>query len=243
MQLKVTKPATTDVGVGVELPRLNIMRVEVTLVGDTPLIMHKWSEKARKEMLDKQMKRAKLAKEAKDPERDFRDSIYIIGKEGDKEIYGFPVIGFKASAVTACTSIGGITKVQARQAFHIDGEFAVIEGSEPRMREDMVRVGMGTADIRFRGEFWPWWTTLTIAHNANVMSAEQILNMLNTAGFGVGVGEWRPEKDGQYGRFHVANEVEMGKIKEWQGEIAQEVRKPLPANGRSKRVLNVEAAK
>lgn len=202
-----------NMNVAVELPPLNIQRIDVTLVGDTPLIMHRWSEKAKKEMLDKQMKKAKLAKAAKNPEQDFWDSIYIIGEQGKKKTYGFPVIGFKASAVTACTSIGGITKVQARQAFHIDGEFAVIEGSQPKMREDMVRVGMGTADIRYRGEFFPWWTTLTIAHNANVMSAEQILNMLNTAGFGVGVGEWRPEKDGQFGRFHVATDRDMALIK------------------------------
>lgn len=197
--------------VSVELPPLNIQRIEVMLVGDTPLIMHRWSEKAKKEMLDKQMKKAKQAREAKSPERDFRDSIYVLPalKKGGAERYGFPVIAFKAAAVTACTSIGGITKVQARQAFHIDGEFAVIEGSEPHMREDMVRIGMGTADIRYRGEFFPWFTRLTIAHNANVMSAEQILNMLNTAGFGVGVGEWRPEKDGQYGRFHVGSEQEV----------------------------------
>jgi len=200
-----------DMGVSIDLPVLNIQRIEVTLIGDTPLIMHKWSEKAKKEMLDKQMKKAKQAKEAKDPKRDFEDSIYKL--DGGK--YGFPVIAFKAAAVTACTSIGGITKVAARQAFHIDGEFAEIEGSEPRMREDMVRVGMGTADIRFRGEFFPWFTTLSIAHNANVMSAEQILNMLNTAGFGVGIGEWRPEKDGQYGRFHVANEKEIKTCEAW----------------------------
>jgi hypothetical protein len=202
---------TITKNIAVELPPLNLQRIDVTLIGDTPLIMHKWSEKAKKEMLAKQMKKAKLGKEAKDPERDFRESIYVIG-EGKAQYYGFPVIAFKAAAVTACTSIGGITKVQARQAFHIDGEYARIEGSEPRMREDMVRVGMGTADIRYRGEFFPWFTTLTISHNANVMSAEQILNMLNTAGFGVGVGEWRPEKDGQYGRFHVANEQDMAAV-------------------------------
>lgn len=198
--------------ISVELPPLNLQRIDVTLVGDTPLIQHKWSEKARKEMLDKQMKRAKTAKEAKNPQRDFEESVYIIGERNGRRVYGFPVIAFKAAAVTACTSIGGITKVQARQAFRILGEFAVIEGSEPKMREDMVRIGMGTADIRYRGEFSPWWTTLTISHNANVMSAEQILNMLNTAGFGVGVGEWRPEKDGQYGCFHVANEEDMEQI-------------------------------
>jgi hypothetical protein len=199
---------TADKSVGIDLPKLSISRMDVTLVGDTPLIMHKWSEKAKKEMLDKQMKKAKPAKEAKDPDRDFEESIYRMA-DGHP---CFPVIAFKAAAVTACTSIGNITKVAARQAFHIDGEWALIKGSAPRKREDMVRVGMGTADIRYRGEFFPWYTTLTIAFNDRVMSAEQILNMLNTAGFGVGVGEWRPEKDGQYGRFHVADESEVAVI-------------------------------
>lgn len=191
--------------ISVELPRLNIQTLEVTLIGDTPLIVHRWSEKAKKAMLDKQMKKAKQAKEAKDPEQDFRESLYVL----EDGTFGFPAIGFKAAAVTACTSIGGITKVAARQAFHVDGEYVVIRGSEPSMREDMVRIAMGTADIRYRGQFDPWWTVLTIKYNANVFSAEQLMNMLNTAGFAVGVGEWRPEKDGQYGRFHVATAAEM----------------------------------
>lgn len=189
----------------VTLPPLRIETIRVTLIGDTPLIVHRWSEKAKKQMLDKQMKKASAGKEAKNPEQDFKDSLYVL-PDG---LFGFPIIGFKAAAVTACTSIGGITKVAARQAFHVEGEWAVIEGDEPTMREDMVRVGMGTADIRYRGEFKSWWTTITVKHNANVMSAEQILNLFSTAGFAVGVGEWRPEKDGQYGRFHVASAEEL----------------------------------
>jgi hypothetical protein len=198
----------------VVLPPLQIETVNVTLIGDTPLIVHRWSEKAKKQMLDKQMKKASAGKEAKDPERDFRESLYVL-EDGS---FGFPIIGFKAAAVTACTSIGSMTKVAARQAFHVDGEFAVIEGDEPTMREDMVRVGMGTADIRYRGEFKQWFTTIAVKYNANVMSAEQILNLMQTAGFAVGVGEWRPEKDGQFGRFHVATAKEMKVIGEMRGK-------------------------
>lgn len=191
--------------VSVDLPPLNIQTLEVTLIGDTPLITHRWSEKAKKQMLDKQMKKAKQGKEAKDPDQDFRESLYVL----EDGTFGFPAIGFKAAAVTACTSIGGITKVAARQAFHVDGEYVVLRGSEPTMREDMVRIAMGTADIRYRGQFDPWWTVLTVKFNANTLSAEQVLNLFNTAGFAVGVGEWRPEKDGSYGRFHVATGAEM----------------------------------
>lgn len=182
----------------VTLPRLNIQILRITLVGDSPLICHKWSEKAKKEMRDKQQKKAKSAREAKNPEQDFKDSLYEHPDGG----YGFPVVAFKAAAVDACSHVEGVTKVEARGAFHVPGELVRIEG-KPTMREDMVRVGMGTADLRYRGEFKQWRTELTIRYNANVLSAEQIVNLFNTAGFAIGVGEWRPQKDGSYGMFHV----------------------------------------
>jgi hypothetical protein len=181
------------------LPRLDIRTINVTLVGDSALICHRWSEKAKKQMLDKQMGKATAGKENKDPEKDYIDSLYPYPGGG----YGFPTIAFKNAAVSACTSLGkSVTKVAARQAFHVVGELAKIEGT-PIMREDMVRVGMGTADIRFRGEFREWRTRLTVRYNARVLSDEQIVNLFNTAGFAVGVGEWRSEKDGSFGLFHV----------------------------------------
>jgi len=221
MQMAVKKES-----VGIELPRLDVQMMEVTLIGDAPLIVHAWSVKAKREMLDKQMKKAKGAKAAKDPKEDFQASLYKLPDGG----YGFPSVAFKAAAVTAATSVAGITKVAARQAFHIVGEdidvdgafdgvkmrqnLVRIEGSEARMREDMVRVGMGTADLRYRGEFWPWYAKVLVRYNANVLSAEQILNLLNTAGFAVGIGEWRSEKDGQAGSFHVATDKDVVALQE-----------------------------
>jgi hypothetical protein len=193
------------------LPRLDIRTLEITLVGESPLICHRWSAKARNEILKKQMGIPSAGKEHKDPLQDFIDSLYVIepgklqGRLEDKRPdghpnvwleggrYGFPLIAFKNAAVTACTSLGkAISKVAARQAFHVLGELTEVFGT-PRMREDMVRVGMGTSDIRFRGEFPEWQTTIRVTFNCRVLS-----------GFAVGVGEWRPERDGEFGRFRVA---------------------------------------
>lgn len=200
----------------IELPALNIETLSVPLIGDSSLIVHAWSEKAIKQMADKQQKKASAGREAKDPWAEFCGSMYWLDTKPTKPTeedveaarFGFPAIAFKAAAVTACTSIGGITKVAARQAFHVEGEFIEIKGGPPSMREDVCRVGMGTADLRYRGEYWPWSVDLTVKFNANLMSAAQVVNLFQTAGFAVGVGEWRPERDGPHGRFHVASTTE-----------------------------------
>ena len=189
----------------IELKKINIQLATVELVGDSPLIVHAWSEKVKKGMLDKQMKKAKGAQAAKDPQRDYEEAFYRLPNGTP----GFPAIGFKASAVSAGGRFcEGLKMTELRGAFHIPCELVPIEG-EPNMREDMVRVGMGTADIRYRPEFKKWRAKLPIRYNADKISLEQIVNLFNQAGFGVGVGEWRPEKDGSYGMFHVATEADM----------------------------------
>jgi hypothetical protein len=182
----------------IQLPQLDLRKFSIRLEGDAPLICHAWSTKAMQMMLSKQMKEANTGREAKSPEDDFQDSLYHLPEGG----YGFPAVAFKSAAVDACSSVAGITKVQARGAFHILGDMVKIKGS-PTPRQDMVRVGMGTADIRFRGEFREWSVDLLIQYNAGVLSPEQIVNLFNVGGFAVGVGEWRPQRDGSFGRFHV----------------------------------------
>jgi hypothetical protein len=199
MAKKNPTPEVQPLAEPIMLVPISVKRATITLVGDSPLICHRWSEKAKKEMLDKQMKKAKTAKVAKDPQRDYEESLYPFPGGG----FGFPCVAFKASAVGACRFSEGLKMTIARGAFHVEGELARIQGT-PRIREDMVRVGMGTADIRYRGEFPEWSTTLSIAYNADAISLEQIAGLFRLAGFGIGVGEWRPEKDGSYGRFHVA---------------------------------------
>jgi hypothetical protein len=186
------------------IPQIDIREIAVTIIGDSPLICHAWSNKAKEMMLRKQMKEAKAGKEAKDPQADYEESLY---KLPDGSGYGFPCVAFKSAAVGACRFSDGIKMTEARGAFHVVGELVTIDGT-PRMRQDMVRIGMGTADIRFRGEFPTWRTTLRVQFNATALSPAQIVNLFNIAGFGVGVGEWRPEKDGSYGRFHVARDGE-----------------------------------
>lgn len=182
----------------IDIPELQIKTAMITLSGTNSLIVHRFSEKARKEMLDKQMGAAKQKKAFKNPEQDYFDSLYLL-PDGTP---GFPAVAFKAAAVNAAND-AGIQKVLARRAFHITGGELVPIRGEHRMREDMVRIAMGTADVRHRAEFPDWEVTVPVTYNASIISLEQLVNLFNIAGFGVGVGEWRPERNGINGTWLV----------------------------------------
>ena len=190
----------------VEIKRMEIRKARIVLVGDSPLVVHAWSVKARQAILDKQMKKAKAAQPAKDPDELYQECFYRTpGGE-----YGFPAIAFKAAAVDACSHVSDLTKVEARGAFHIDGEILPLQDyTGPNMRQDMVRIAMGTAHVRIRPEFPTWAVTLNIRYNSGVLSLEQIANLFTVAGFSIGVGEHRPQRDGQWGMFHVSSVEEI----------------------------------
>ena len=207
----------------IEIRPLEIVKTTIRIVGDSPLIMHAWSEKAKREMLEKQMKVTKTkAREAKNPYEDFIRSMYWLSdmptdmtKEGFEAAiangarFGFPVTAFKQAAISAAYRMGWTKdKMSMRGAFYIDGDsnqMLEIKSDKPIMREDMVKVGMGTADIRYRGEFRNWYVDMPISFNKNgKYEFEQIVNIINAGGYVCGVGEWRPERDGQYGMFHVS---------------------------------------
>lgn len=213
----------------IEIKPIEIKKFKIKIVGDTPLIMHAWSEKAKREMLEAQQGKKKgKKKEPKNPVVDFINSMYWltdkpdVSPEMDEEEcekafnkaikggakFGFPVTAIKQAAISSAYRMGWVkNKMELRGAFFIDSDedgMVEIVSDTPEMREDMVRIGMGTADIRYRGEFKNWSTELTISYNTNGQhSVDTIVNIINAGGYICGIGEWRPEKDGQNGMFHV----------------------------------------
>lgn len=186
------------------IPPIEIKTYVFRLEGDSPLIVHAWSDKAKRAMLGKQMGEARGKKEPKDPQRDYEEAFYRM-PDGTP---AFPTIAFKAAAVSAARQVEGLTMAFLRGAFHTTGELVTIEG-EPAMREDTVRVGMGTADLRYRPEFPSWAVNLHVRLNTRAITLEQLTHLFNQAGFSVGVGEWRPEKKGRNGMFHVTRVEEQ----------------------------------
>jgi len=191
----------------VTIPPIDLHIAKVTLVGDSPLLVHRFGAKAIKEIEDKQQKKAKKAKEARNPHAEFLDSLYCIpGKKGQ---YGIPIGGVKKAAVSACRFIDGVKMTMAKGSFHIvatPGNLVPIKGSKPVMDEQIVRIGNFGNKIavpRYRARFDKWEITFSVKYNPRIISPEQILNLYENAGFSVGLCEYRPEKDGSFGMFRV----------------------------------------
>ena len=209
----------------VGIKALDMRTVRVKIVGITPLITHAWSQKAKRMMLDAQMgKKAGKQREKKNPVDDFINSLYWLTEPPAEPTedafneaieagarFGFPLTGIKQAGISAAYRAGWAKdKVSLRGAFYITGDtpdMVEIHGDPPIMREDMCRIGMGVADIRYRGEFRNWWMEFDVTYNANgPYDLESILNIINLGGTACGLGEWRVERDGQFGMYRLATD-------------------------------------
>ncbi len=196
MAMKKAEAATSET---MKIPEHNKQKLRMTLVGVTPLIVHAWSEKNKEMMRTKQQKGAKMAKEAKNPENDFNGAKYRDAKGRDCVRAAF----FKNAIVSACRFADDLKMTVIRGALFVEGDMLPIKYKECNMREDTVRVGMGTADLRYRPEYTDWSVDISVEYLANVLTPAQIVNLIRLAGFSVGICEWRPEKNGDFGRFEV----------------------------------------
>lgn len=184
----------------VELEPLDIQEFDVRIESMTPLLVNRFSDKARREIADKGPKKKRVIES---PEEQYKGSLYRHPDGG----YGFPAAAFKKAAIRAAKVVGMYMTDAATGGWQImgmsDGEVDLIKiEGEPEMHSSIVRVS-GKASPRYRGIFHEWSATLTVMHNARSTSRAQIISLLEHAGFHVGVGENRPEKTGSNGMFRI----------------------------------------
>jgi hypothetical protein len=195
------KPAA---GSAISLPPLIKVHTIIKIRGTSPVITHKWSEKAREQIRAKKEGRAQAKRAPCDPEKEFNDAKYIDSEGRDC----IPSLAIKGAITNAASFAEGVTKVELRGALFIEGELIPIRYKECEKREDAVRVGNGQADLRYRPAYHEWEADVPVVFNSHVISAEQVHHLFQLAGFSIGICDWRPQRNGQFGRFELANAVE-----------------------------------
>ena len=194
---------------------LQISRIEretlvIPILGVTPLIVHRFSEKAKRQMLDA-MQGRKSPKELKNPEAEYEAAFYRLNDGRPGMIAG----AFKDATVGGARFYHNVKMTEVKSFLWFLGELGndgrmmvPIEG-DPIMREDVVRVGRGGTDLRYRPQFTSWKTTLTVTYPIASLTRESVLSLVDAGGMGCGVGEWRPEKGGEFGTYCVDPDVEV----------------------------------
>lgn len=188
----------------VVVPAPNFQKVSVKIRGLSPLIFHRFSEKARKQIEDKQTKKASGPKTARDPEREYQESYY---RDSQDNIV-IPPKWIKTAMVGACRFTEGLPMTMARGAFFVWGNkegWIPVKYEKEEMDEDWVRISRKTTTLRYRGKLIGWSANVEIDYDADLLSAEQLLNLLSRAGLQQGIGEKRPQQTSGdiFGRFEI----------------------------------------
>lgn len=214
---KVSIPPPAEAGAQtVQLDPLRVVTYEIPITGLAPLIMSKWSEKSKQMMRDAQGgKKSRKKLEPKVPEVEAEAATYRL-PDGRA---GMPATAFKAAIVGGSRMYDGLTLVETKQMIFVEGEgpdqLVPIEG-ESEIREDMVRIGMGTSDLRYRPCFPEWAAVLRVTFLPSKIDLESVINLVNAGGLG-GVGEWRPSAPksltGTFGRFGVDQSAEIRQVR------------------------------
>jgi len=203
------------------IERSNVFSITVEVTGTAPLIQNKFAQKSIEEMLRKHMGLS-VQREKKVP----AECIERATIRNDAGIVCIPPTAFKKAMLTASGSVKGLKKGQLRTQLFIEGKSIPITFSRMVPQMDMVRTsGMSrTPDVRFRPRFEDWVARMTIQF-PEFIPVQTVVDLLSRAG-SVGVGEWRPEKDGTFGTFEVTRSITD---KKEIAEVEAGCKSPIPA--------------
>lgn len=188
-----------------EIKPISMARARTHLLGVSPLIMHRFSSKAWRELLapSPEKNKAEKAESLKhDPLNEFRECCYRNRDASEPTAIHFPSGAFSKAIAAAALDVPGATKSQMLRLVNISTTQVNIYG-QPQMGMDMVRNSdmARTPDVRTRAYFPDWCCVIDVEYVSTLISQVQIFNLIGAAGVIVGLGDYRPQKGGQFGKF------------------------------------------
>lgn len=214
-------PAAKPIPKETEISVMEVTRgkIDVLLVGNTPLIFNRMSQKVQKELLMPKGKKNAAEKAGSlkhDPIAEFNDSIYKDFHETNETLLVFPTTAFKQSMSHAALDLPGSSKSQIGRLTNIDGHNVNIFGS-PQCLMSVVRSSdmNRTPDVRTRAIVPEWCCRITATYTKPIIKEQAVLNLLAAAGMNIGVGDYRVQKgSGSYGQFRLvsADDKEYARI-------------------------------
>ena len=186
----------------------NLQTATIVVRGTAPLVIHKFSKKARETIRQTQeagpKAKSRKQREPRDFMSDYEEARHISEEGWD----GIPAAAFRSAMISAC-KIAGFVMTRAKIAISViaDGVDAdsgqplvkIISKRGPEVHEDMVRLATGVCNISVRPMWREWSAKVRVRWDADMLCADDIANLLMRAGLQVGICEGRPDSKSSNG--------------------------------------------
>ena len=203
-------------------------KMEFCVLGTTPLIHNRMSQKVMQELLfPKGRKNAaeKAVSLKHNPMEEFRNSPYTINDDKANTLISILPTAFKGTMMTAALDMPGVAKTQIKKHVYVEGQYVEIYGI-PQVMCAVTRSAdiNRTPDIRTRAVMPEWACRLTVEFTMPLLKEQSVANLLAAGGIVSGVGDWRQEKgSGNFGCFKLvgADDPDFLRITSTMGRKAQ----------------------
>lgn len=198
----------------IEMKPIKIKNVVISIVGDGDLVLNKMNDVVSKELVDKRKDKAKDLSKPNEWEKIITALHWRDGKPTDFSEEGMiRALRENAPCITAFglkKSFGDAvvrneidkykTKFDASVNIIASGGLVPITFAEHFIDEKLMSPKKGAPVLVHLNRFSGWKAEFTLSYTENAYSIEQIVNIINLAGFGIGIGSGRTSG---YGRYHV----------------------------------------
>lgn len=205
----------------IEIEQIDIKTATVKIVGDTDLILNKTNARYERECAAVADGKT-VTKEApnqwediltsvrwnkpfpvKDTYRELREEHYQYMLENAKPcISAYGLYKSFGDAVVRNEIDTYATKIKNAVTVLSSNDLIPIDFAEASIIEKLMPLKKGGHTVATLNKFSGWSAEFTIRYTENVYTLNKIINIINLAGFGLGIGSGRPSG---YGRYHVAD--------------------------------------
>lgn len=198
-----------------EIKEVKPQTITVHIVGDTDLVLNKMNSVTTRQLVDARKDKAKKI-ETPNVWEEIITSIHW--RDGDPVDFSedgmrdalmnnapcLTVFGLKKSFGEAVTRLGidtYSTKFDASVNLLGSGGLVPITFAEWKLDEKLMSPKKGAPVLVHLNRFSGWEADITLSYIDSVYSTEQLVNIINLAGFGIGIGSGR--RSCGYGRYHI----------------------------------------
>jgi len=198
----------------------NIRTAEFKIRGTAPLVVHRFDKKVMGDFADKIIQGSKpTGKKKFEPKKleDICEAAKYIGRTGKETWEGFNASGIRLALISACRGANFKMTVIKQCVFVVAEGYDIytpliplvrIHG-ESEMSQMIAKTETGVAMLCVRPMYQQWAATLRIRFDADMLSLQDLTNLLARAGQCVGICEGRPDSKNSggmgWGTFEITN--------------------------------------